>query len=238
MATSDHLGEQFGYLVHRVGGETHVIAHQGDKPMGALSITPDDDGDAQQRRLNKWDEPHRAITELGGQRRWTDGNMDPRDPARVSWASARNPIVLRNMMGIAIHETRKAPVADHDLSPEGSRLSKAMAKRYGIQGHPLNPDMEPTFPSYGEHEEVHKYMEGPKLANARNAQKAKEQYGSPSGADNGDDSFDPHVGVYGTVREVPHEEAEAQGRSIRQPRAPKPNPEVMQLALFAPKYRA
>lgn len=52
---------------------------------------------------------------------------------------------LGGMLGVGITAHGEIPHADSELSSHGSRIAKTSARRYGIKGHPHNPDMEPSF---------------------------------------------------------------------------------------------
>jgi hypothetical protein len=122
---------------------------------------------AEQRLMNIWDEPNRLSTpnsaaenekgQIPGQIRLTGGVMEREsDPHAsegskvdyVKWLHAHpgHERALGGLIGAAIAEHGSIPHADKQLSPDGSRTAKAAARRWGIKGHPSNPDMEPTVP--------------------------------------------------------------------------------------------
>lgn len=144
-------------------GMTHVVAYKSNRdktdmyPVGSLSI----DGSQRQHNLEEQEQIYRGekfhyVTgEQTGQLRWAGGTMND-SIDKVSWLGLDNrtvgrrdaPHVLRAMLGIGVETHGSVPHADRSLSEYGSRISRAMHRRYGIKPHPDNNEMSPTF-SFG-----------------------------------------------------------------------------------------
>lgn len=97
-------------------------------------------------------------TQPGEQLRWTRGNMDAEVP-HVSWAGlakGHSGALLSGLAALAVHHHQEVtgstemPTADSVLSDDGARFSRASARRWGVQGHPDNPEMHRTFGYTGE----------------------------------------------------------------------------------------
>lgn len=122
---------------------------------------------AEQRLMNLWDEPNPMSTpnspaenekgQIKGQMRFTGGVMESESDPYASEGSKVDYVkwlhvhpgherALGGLIGAALAEHGSIPHADKQLSPDGSKTAKAAAKRWGIKGHPNNPDMEPTVP--------------------------------------------------------------------------------------------
>lgn len=161
--------EQFKNYVFEAGtddeGTTHVVAFKSNKddtgmyPIGSMRIDASERRAnlAQQERIDRGEEQHGiAVGHSGtgdlGQLKWTGGTMND-SIDKVSWLAMDPqttprrdaPHVLRAMLGIGVETHGSVPHADYDLSNYGSRIAKAMHRRYGIRPHPHNPHMNPTF---------------------------------------------------------------------------------------------
>jgi hypothetical protein len=83
-----------------------------------------------------------------GQMKWTGGVMNDATD-KVSWLAMdkeglsprQQSNLLKGMFGTAVQTHGAIPHADKELTLEGSRISKAMNRRYGLKPHPDNPDM-------------------------------------------------------------------------------------------------
>ena len=152
-------------------GVTHVVAFRANRdntdmyPIGSMKI----DGSKRREALDNQEKIYQGEKEHGiaadfsgreipGQLKWTGGTMDDATD-RVSWLGLDSdttphrdvPHVLRAMLGIGVDTHGSIPHADYDLSEYGSRIAKAMHRRYGIKPHPENPDMHTTF-SWASHD--------------------------------------------------------------------------------------
>jgi len=158
----DLSGSQFGEHTFRVGrtssGDTVAAARDSSgRSVAAVSIengnkVNDRTEQAITRRLPEG-EDRQTHTEPNGQIRWAGGNMErQRDVDKVQWAGnvSPNPKVMKAVMGLAVQEHGRMPVADNTLTPEGAALSRVMSKKFGIKGHPDNPQMNPTLSSFGD----------------------------------------------------------------------------------------
>lgn len=146
-------------------GPIHVSASAEDEygdevPVGGMTIR------SSQKLLNDVQERindprqigfrHGISEEPGGQLRWNKGNFeDPHTKVAGLWASEghRNPALLSALAAVGFHMAGHIPYADDMLSVEGAKTSRHMAKAFGMQGHPDNPNMEanwhPTDEGYG-----------------------------------------------------------------------------------------
>lgn len=165
--------EQFKNYAFEAGtdddGMTHVVAFKADSdnkdmyPIGSMRIDASERREnlAEQELINRGEKKHGiAVDPFGtghpGQLRWTGGTMND-SIDRVSWLAIDPqttprrdvPHVLRAMMGIGVETHGSVPHADYSLSDYGSRIAKAMNRRYGIRPHPYNINMRPTF-SWGD----------------------------------------------------------------------------------------
>lgn len=168
MSAAEGLGGQFKKFTYLVKADPNrtdvVVAHVSEsgvhKPIGSLGIRHDDMDDMEnneyeQQIINDELARHRyEITEeqsgqLPGQMRWAGGHMNPIDPSHVDWIGldleTAPPSVLARMMSIGVRHHGKLPHADFSLSQHGERIARGMARKYGMKGHPRNPDMQRTF---------------------------------------------------------------------------------------------
>lgn len=137
---------------------THVLVsrhgEEKDQPVASMMIDASQRRRnlEQQERINAGDDKHYTVVENGGQMRWAGGTMED-SVDRVSWLGMNKrglpqrdqAKVLRAMMGVAVDAHGSVPHADYELSEAGSRISRAMNRRYGLKPHPKNPTMKPTL---------------------------------------------------------------------------------------------
>jgi hypothetical protein len=116
-----------------------------------MVITQDDVGsnNYKQSLINRGfqEHSHRVGMDPSGQRRWAGGNMDPVSN-RVSWLGLTQDApktLLKGLMGLGVAMHGSVPVADYDLSQHGAKIAQGVARKYGVKGHPHNPEMSPSF---------------------------------------------------------------------------------------------
>jgi hypothetical protein len=100
-----------------------------------------------------------------GQMKWTGGTMDNAAVDHVSWLAMdtdgtidedeesisprQQSHLLRGIIGTSVHAHGSIPYADKHLTQDGSRISKALNRRYGVKPHPDNPEMKKNTMSMG-----------------------------------------------------------------------------------------
>lgn len=108
--------------------------------------------ESEQQLINAGLDHHGIGSDPNGQLKWTGGMMND-SIDKVSWLgmdkeglSTRDQSnILKGMFGTAVQTHGSIPHADNELSEAGSRISKAMNRRYGLKPHPRNPTMEPNL---------------------------------------------------------------------------------------------
>jgi hypothetical protein len=149
---SQFSGYTFRTASERSGYTDAVALHHGE-PIGSIQITNKAwSRQDEQRGINRgWDGEHREIEDVDGQMAWSRGNFDNTEP-KVSWlglhSEHRHPAVLEGLGAVAFAQHGYIPYADSTLSVEGAKISKGMNRKYGMKGHPDNPDFESSF-DYG-----------------------------------------------------------------------------------------
>jgi hypothetical protein len=99
-----------------------------------------------------------------GQMKWTGGTMNDAVD-HVSWLAMdtdgiidedgeslsprQQSRLLKGIIGTSVHAHGSIPYADKTLTQDGSRISKAINRRYGVKPHPDNPEMKKNTMSVG-----------------------------------------------------------------------------------------
>lgn len=176
--------KQFRYLIRHepMKEDTTVVALQGEEPVGTIGIVHDPSPSREQRHINQWADRGAShgtgIDFSTGQMRWTEGAFKESTPPFVGWASltrGANPAHLRNMLGLAIREIGTVPMADSQLTPQGSAFARSMAKKFGaVRGHPDNPSMAAT------HEPLDDWIVEDSQVGALESHRISEREGGPA----------------------------------------------------------
>lgn len=135
---------------------SRVNSYGPETPLGSMAITRDSDrstlrNDAQVG-MNRSGSSHGWDEEANGQQRWVGGNMEPNRPDRVSWLALDKDAprtLLKGMMALGVARHGSVPAADYELSQYGAKISQGAARKYGVKGHPSNPEMSKSF-TYGD----------------------------------------------------------------------------------------
>jgi len=174
MGRQDEFSTGSGYYYRSntdIFGNTSVAAHlsEDDRPIGSMEIFA---GPGNPMKSNYplassyWDsqdpddlhhmyQPKNDPGQIPGQIRAVGGVYESakrrraESPDKISWLHMEegHPRALMDMLSVGITQHGSLPVADSELSNKGSAIAKAAARRYGIKGHPENPQMKPTFES-------------------------------------------------------------------------------------------
>lgn len=139
------------------GSSDAIMVSPGGDAVGSILVTHNQMGRNNiQRRINMGSSEHHGTVnadpsegQIPGQRRWDGGNFDSIDP-HVSFMGVhtdhRHPALVAGLVAAVVGERGgHVPMADSELSEDGSRIAKGMARRFGVRGHPKNPDMDQTL---------------------------------------------------------------------------------------------